>query len=130
MMGKRTPIHKKIRLDFMDDNLVLVVSNSINESIEYLKAIYDEMKGVHIDTVDHAACMLQVDRIGCIMLFNYDSIEAYIICHEVGHVTNRLFGLAGIPLTDSTDEAYCYHNSMLFKMVAAFFKENNIKIRI
>lgn len=129
-MARKAPIHKKIRLDFLADNLILVVSNSINESVEYLKAIFDEMDGVEIEAVNHDACMVQIDCLGCVMMFNYDSVDAYIICHEVGHVTNRLFGMAGIPLTDSTDEAYCYHNSMLFKMATDFFKENNIKVRI
>lgn len=114
----------------MSDWFTLVCANTLQEAFDHLKEKHKDFEGFDFDGQGHAACMIYHGNAGATILFSYDEVLAHFICHEVTHATNALLTRSGIPLTDSTDEVYAYHNSMLFTFVTDFFKENKVKVKI
>lgn len=51
------------------------------------------------------------------------------IAHEIGHLVHNLFIYVGMPVTDDTQEAFCYLTGSLHKQIYAYLKKNRIEVK-
>lgn len=116
-------------LEFTNRDFVVVVADTLELARQAFNKRFPR-KPMPADSVvegSTAICNVEDNR-DCALFFTYSTICSSTICHEVTHATNAMFDHIGIRLDDSSDEAYAYHNDMLFRFVAQFLEKHKITI--
>lgn len=122
------PILSLAHLEFTKRDLVVVVADTLEEAgAAFTKRYHSDKLSPSDCKGANALCVVEENR-ACALLFALPSLCASTICHEVTHATNAMLDHIGIKLDDSSDEAYAYHNDMLFRMVAKLLEKHKIQI--
>jgi hypothetical protein len=115
-------------LDFTKRDFVVVVADTLPKAIErFNKEFKNKYVATEGDKGASALCIVE-DNGACALLFCRKTLCASLICHEVTHATNGMFAHIGIELNKGSDEAFAYHNDMLFRTVAELLREHAITI--
>ncbi len=122
------PILSHHHLDFTKRDFVVVVADTLEKARKKFNKKFPSHKIKRAACEGATAlCMVEENR-ACSLLFALPTLCASTICHEVTHATNAMFDHIGISLDNGSDEAFAYHNDMLFRTVAELLKEHNITI--
>lgn len=127
-MPRREPLLYSELLDFSRRQFVVVIADTLEAGYERFKESYSTDKLPLPDCSGTTALCVVHPNAACLLLFTFKKLSACVILHEVTHATNAMFSHIGIALDNGSDEAYAYHNEMLFRKVAQLLKDNNIRI--
>ncbi len=122
------PILSHTHIEFHKRDLVVVVADTLEEAGAAFKKRFKSRQFSKSDCKGATAlCIVEKNR-ACALLFALPSLCASTICHEVTHATNAMLTHIGIELDNGSDEAYAYHNDMLFRIVAKLLEKHKITI--
>lgn len=128
MKKKRKPVFQKTFLPFTKRDFAVVVATSLPEGEKYIKKKLGITLNLSEDDLASTALCMTMDNGAIIMLFRFDKLSAANICHEVTHATNGIFDHIGIRLNPGSDEAFAYHNEMLFRFVVELLTTHNLTV--
>lgn len=103
---------RNIKIDVYDRDVCVCMFNNDEEVKSYVRDhLGVDTEGQEIDA--YAAN----DGKQFYLLFNREIVNLNHMSHETMHIVHWILDDAGIPLTDDTQEAYCYLMGFLFSKV-------------
>lgn len=115
-------------LDFAKRDFTVVVAEDLRKAVR----VGGKRLGVEfvLTDADYDAQALAISygAANYLLAFRFDQLSANLICHEVTHATNGMFARIGIQLNKGSDEAFAYHNDMLFRNVAELLAQHHLTI--
>ena len=122
------PVVAHYHLEFAKRDLVVAIADTLEEAgAAFTRRFKSEHFSMAACKGANALCVVEENR-ACALLFALPSLCASTICHEVTHATNAMLTHIGIELDSSSDEAFAYHNDMLFRKVAQLLEKHKITI--
>jgi hypothetical protein len=122
------PVVAHHHLDFTKRDFVVVVADTLEEAVKHFGKHFKSKRVVVSDCKGANALCVVEDNGACAVLFALPALCGSLICHEITHATNAMLTHIGIELDNSSDEAFAYHNDMLFRKVAQLLEKHKITI--